>query len=176
MNTNTTTSQSSAPTTAHEPKQAPSGACSPEPANREAEAARAEIFGDVIYSYSRAQALEDGYLVDVTETAHEAGFRCPVALTRAAWEDCVAWSEADTDRKHWPQDQAGRLWDVLSMARFYIAGATRRDPSTDRCTVELVRVPRAGSGCMARHVALTAVIGGGDDGEPVITIGQPADF
>lgn len=176
MNTNTATSQSSAQTTAHEPKQAPSGACAAQPAGREAEAAAAEIFGDAIYSYTRADALDDGYLVDVTATAREAGFRYPVALTRAAWEDCVAWSDEDTDRKHWPQDQAGRLWDVLSMTRFYIAGATRRDPRVDRCIVELVRVPRQGSGCMARHVALTAVIGGGDDGEPVITIGQPADF
>ena len=40
---------------------------------------------DLIHSYSRAQAIEDGVLVDVSETAREAGFTVPVAITRAAW-------------------------------------------------------------------------------------------
>jgi type I site-specific restriction endonuclease len=31
------------------------------------------IFGEVIYSYTRAQAIEDGVLVDVTDMAKEAG-------------------------------------------------------------------------------------------------------
>ncbi len=79
---------------------------------------------DLISSYTRAQAIADGVLVDVTETAKEAGFRCPVALTRAAWADCVAWSEADT-RRQVPQDEAGRLWDVLWMARNQIRGLAR---------------------------------------------------
>jgi hypothetical protein len=38
---------------------------------------------DLIHSYSRAQAIAAGVLVDVTPTAHEVGFRFPVALTRA---------------------------------------------------------------------------------------------
>jgi len=37
---------------------------------------------NVIYSYTRAQAIEDGMFVDVTETAKEAGFKYPVAITR----------------------------------------------------------------------------------------------
>jgi hypothetical protein len=45
-----------------------------------------DLFGPVIHAYSRAEALEDGVLVDVTSTAREAGFRIPVALTRAVWE------------------------------------------------------------------------------------------
>jgi hypothetical protein len=39
---------------------------------------------DLISAYSRSEALADGLLVDVTETAREAGFLYPVALTRAA--------------------------------------------------------------------------------------------
>ncbi len=46
-----------------------------------------EIFGEPISIYTRAQALDDGFLVDVSELAKEAGFRFPVALTRAAWAD-----------------------------------------------------------------------------------------
>jgi hypothetical protein len=60
--------------------------------------------------YSRAEALADGLLVDVTETAREAGFLYPVALTRAAWELCVALSPP---AKRAGNDDHGRLWDVL---------------------------------------------------------------
>jgi hypothetical protein len=130
------------------------------------------IFGESVYSYSRAQALDDGYLVDVTETAREAGFRFPVALTRAAWEDCVAWSEDDTTHKHWPQDEAGRLWDVLMMARFLC----KRDAGASRITFQVLRVPREGRGVKPRKATLLAAIGSGDDAEPVITIGLPHDF
>src|ERR1700694_4913366 len=45
-----------------------------------------DLFGSVIHSYSRAEALEDGALIDVTSTTREAGFLIPVALTRAVWE------------------------------------------------------------------------------------------
>jgi hypothetical protein len=48
----------------------------------------------LISSYTRSEALADGVLVDVTETAREAGFVVPVALTRAAWDLCVALSPA----------------------------------------------------------------------------------
>ena len=40
---------------------------------------------DLLYAYTRAQALADGVLVDVTTTAQEAGIKYPVALTRAVW-------------------------------------------------------------------------------------------
>ncbi len=39
-------------------------------------------FAPVISVYTRAQAIEDGVLVDVSETAREAGFRIPVAVNR----------------------------------------------------------------------------------------------
>ena len=45
---------------------------------------------DLIHRYSRADAIRDGVLIDVTEAAREAGFKLPVALTAAAWGKCVA--------------------------------------------------------------------------------------
>ena len=45
---------------------------------------------DLIHRYSRADALRDGVLIDVSETAREAGIRWPVALTQATWECCVS--------------------------------------------------------------------------------------
>ncbi len=50
-----------------------------------------KLFGEVIYSYTRAQAIDDGVLIDATEMAKEAGFNWPVALTAAAWSDWKLW-------------------------------------------------------------------------------------
>jgi hypothetical protein len=63
---------------------------------------------DMIHRYTRAEALADGVLIDVSRTAREAGFKYPVALTRAVWERCVAVPPGVLC-----QDESGRLWDVL---------------------------------------------------------------
>jgi hypothetical protein len=39
------------------------------------------LFGEVIFSYTRAQAIADRVLIDVTPTALVAGFRFSVAVT-----------------------------------------------------------------------------------------------
>ena len=71
----------------------------------------------LISSYTRSEALDDGVLVDVTETAREAGFVIPVALTRAVWDLCVALSPA---AERACNDERGRCWDVLWMPRWAI--------------------------------------------------------
>ncbi len=124
------------------------------------------IFGDVIHSYSRAQAIEDGVLVDAGPMAKEAGFKWPVALTSAVWEDCVAWTDDDSRKKPF-QDQAGRLWDVLYMASHAIR--TSKD-SGDRMMFQLYRVPRDEHLTEAALVTLKLIVGPGDQGESVITI------
>lgn len=130
------------------------------------------MFGpeDVISTYTRAQAIEDGVLVDVSEVAREAGFKFPVALTRAAWEDFVTWDAADSKRKGgWPQDENGRLWDVIWMAS--LAARSRRDESIK--LYQFLRVPREGRGTSPRKVIAKMMCGPGDSAEPVITILLP---
>ncbi|MFC1602201.1 DUF6573 family protein [Pseudomonadota bacterium] len=73
------------------------------------------LFGNVISTYTRAQAIEDGVLIDAGSMAKEVGFKYSVAITSAAWSDCVAWSEDDNQKQVY-QDQSGRLWDVLYSA------------------------------------------------------------
>jgi hypothetical protein len=127
---------------------------------------------EVIHRYTRAQALADGVLVAAdADLAREAGFRVPVALTRAVWEDCVAWSDGDSDRQA-PQDERGRLWDVLVMAHLAIR---RSGGGGDHVAVELRRVPRDCRARQAHRVQLVCAIGPGDEGEPVITIMQPGE-
>jgi hypothetical protein len=126
------------------------------------------LFADapVIHAYSRAQALADGALVDVSELARDAGFAAPVAVTAAVWADCVAW---DQTREVAPQDETGRLWDVLAMAHL----AARGQPDADRVSFSVLRI---GSGRLRpSRVTLTLVIGPGDQREPVMTIMQPEE-
>jgi hypothetical protein len=129
------------------------------------------LFGEVIYAYTRAQAIADGVLVDVSQTAREAGFRWPVAMTRTAWEDCVAWSEEDS-RRQVHQDESGRLWDVLWMAMNAIRLSSGGASQT---LYQLYRVSRDGSCNEAQLVTLKLVAGPGDAGEPVITIMLPQE-
>jgi hypothetical protein len=124
---------------------------------------------DLIYSYTRAQAIEDGELIDVTETAREAGFKVPVAITRAVWIDCVEWTEETGKRKAVYQDEAGRLWDVIYMARL----AANATCNKQQRFYQIYRIPVEGRGIKPRRVILAMHIGPGDTGEAVITISQP---
>nr|MDT0519956.1 DUF6573 family protein [Streptomyces sp. DSM 41633] len=130
----------------------------------------ADLFGGVIHEYSRASALADGVLVAVgDEIAREAGFRVPVALTAAAWADCVAWTDEDNRQTY--QDESGRLWDVLRMTHH----AIRRSDDGRSCRVELYRVPRDGESHESEQARLIATCGPGDDMEPVLTISLPGE-
>jgi hypothetical protein len=75
-------------------------------------------FGDVIYAYTRAQAVADGLQVEVCKVAEEAGIRFPVFLTRAVYDSYVTVPPGVAG-----QDEAGRLWDVLWLLRFAIRKA-----------------------------------------------------
>ena len=125
-----------------------------------------ELLGEVISTDTRAQALEDGVLVDAGPMAKEVGFRFHTAITAAAWSDCVAWTDADSERQvH--QDQSGRLFDVLYMAHHAIRSSRNNG---DRLTFELHRVPRDGRSTEAKITTLKLIVGPGDNSEPVVTV------
>lgn len=116
------------------------------------------LFGDVIHHYGRAQAIADGVLVDVSEPARELGFRASMAVTAAVWARCVAWSGEEG-----AQDEQGRLWDVVWIARLAMRSA--KNQSEVDYTLRVVQ-----AGGAVEHVALRLSIGPGDSGEPVITV------
>jgi hypothetical protein len=134
--------------------------------NTSNQSAAESYFGEVISTYTRAQAIEDGVLVDAGPMAQEAGFKWPVALTSAVWEDCVAWTDDDIE-KQIHQDQSGRLWDLLYMASHAIRSS---EGSGDRMLFQLYRVPRNGQSMEAELIRLKLIVGPSDSGEPVITI------
>ncbi len=119
---------------------------------------------DLIFAYTRTQAIEEGVLVDVPNTAREAGVRYPVALTRAVWATYVTVPDAVE-----AQDEAGRLWDILWMLRINIRKAPRH---LDTLTFQLyVRNDNR----KLKLVTLKAVCGPGDDSSPCITVMLPEE-
>jgi len=126
-------------------------------------------FGEVIYSYTRAQAVADGVQVEVTKTAQEAGIKFPVFLTRTVFDSFVTVPEGVTG-----QDEAGRLWDIVWMLRFGILRA-RPGAAGAACT----RIPVAfyvrNDNRAARLVKLIATCGALDidDPQPAITLMMP---
>ena len=121
-------------------------------------------FGEVIYSYTRKQAVADGVQVEVTKTAQEAGIRFPVFITRTAFDAYVTVPPDVTG-----QDEAGRLWDVVWMLRFAIRKA---QPGQARMPFALyVRNDNR----RARLVKLIATCGALDidDAQPAITVMMP---
>jgi hypothetical protein len=129
------------------------------------------FFDPVIYAYTRAQALADGVLVDVTETAKEAGFQLPVAITEAL-ENRLTPNRADQGLG---QDYEGQLWNVLWLATFTIKLADR-GTDTVNFTVALQETDAKSGRSQNIDLRLRAVCRPGDEGEPVVTIGFPEDF
>jgi hypothetical protein len=134
------------------------------------------LFGEVMSTYSRAQGIQDGVLVDVSDALTPCPFKYPVAMSRAAYEATIAiggeWVaiENPTDdmieKLQLPggQDVAGRLHDVFSMA----LEAIRRGTTTDRIWFSVL-VDTHGNGRKTK-VDLYSVCGPGDTAAPVITI------
>ena len=131
----------------------------------------ATAFGPVISAYTRAQAIEDGVLVDVSDTAREAGFNIPVAVTRAVWNRLIALP----DGYQGFQDERGRLWDVVSMARHYALRASDRDRVTMCVLVRDIRQDLHDSNRPPRKHFPVVAIGAGDEGQPAISIMFPED-
>ena len=111
---------------------------------------------EVISTYTRAQAIDDGVLIDVG--AWQGGiFKHPVAFTAALFAEVSRGKGSDVETLK------ARIWDVCYMATVptaHINGPDSFYPVT------------VGN----RTLRLRANCGPGDRAEPVMTIGFPEDF
>jgi len=121
-------------------------------------------FGDVVYAYTRAQAVADGVQVEVTKTAQEAGIRFPMFLTRTVYD---AYVTVPPDVSG--QDEAGRLWDIVWMTRFAII---RAKPGTDRVPVALYVRNDNHAATLVKLIATCGPLDI-DDPQPAITVAMP---
>ena len=117
----------------------------------------------VISSYSRAQAIEDGVLVDLTPWARETGFRYPAACTASVWHGYVV---PPAGTQELGQSERGRAHDLLWM----LYCAIRRGADGDQLQFRVIFLQASGE---QQTVTLKSVCGPGDDGEPVLTVMLP---
>ncbi|HQJ90278.1 MAG TPA: hypothetical protein PLB70_06665 [Paludibacteraceae bacterium] len=113
----------------------------------------------LIFRYSRADALNDGVLVDVSEAAREVGIRYPVAVTAKVFHEYLVPSEK---MEGFGQSLSGRLHDLLWMFR-----CKALKTSSDLLYFEVLFLMPDGK---IEQVKLKAICDGCDDGAPVITI------
>jgi hypothetical protein len=144
----------------------------------------------IVYTYTRSQAIADGFQIEVTKVAEEAGIRFPVFLTRGVWDkyvalpnDTPAQGQDDLVPRSGPKtwgthieaglgSQSGRLWDIVWMLRFAII---RAKPGVTRVPVALY--VRNSDSHPARLVKLIATAGAVDidDPAPAITVMLPEE-
>lgn len=131
---------------------------------------------EIIHAYTRHQAIEDGVLIDLMqdetkELVENAGIKVPVAMTATAFARCV-WPIENPEAEAWLksqcQDLKGRLWDVLWMFRCFARGQGG-DTVLFQFIIQDWETKRR------RRMILKAIIGRGDQGEPVITIMSPEE-
>ena len=116
---------------------------------------------NIIFAYTRAQAIADGVLVDVTQTAKEAGFKVSVAMT-----DTVHAEYVQVPAGVEGQDEEGRLWDILWMCSL----EARRQKEN---SVILFSVLVQNSNRGPKKIDLKCVCGPDDEGAPCLTIMRP---
>ena len=120
---------------------------------------------DVVFRYTRKQAIADGVLVDLmqpeTESlVKEAGFKWPIAITASAFSAAVCPLGESLPEG---QDLKGRLWDLLQKLRL---AARSSPPHSDRVHFQVL----VWDGKRHQTVRLWSLRGPGDQGEPVLTV------
>ena len=108
---------------------------------------------DIISTYTRKEAIEDGVLVDITTNYQNEArlFKFPVAFTQAVFGLVKAVAKDNHDH------QATVIWDILFMS---INCKSRILSESEH----LFLVSIGG-----RDITLKAICSGGDNGEPVLT-------
>lgn len=136
-------------------------------------------WGEPLHRYTRAEAIADGVLVDVTQAATAGmlgGFAVPVAITAALHQAIQAIPPA----LEGIADVRGRLHDVLWMASVALRRQCAKlflSPENSAGSIfERFQVVLPYRGTRKRVQTLCLAVDGGDDGRPCVTIGFPEDF
>jgi hypothetical protein len=117
------------------------------------------VFGETIYSYSRAQAIEDGVLVDLSQVESiRQSWKHPFACTSAVW----AIIEEALLQPHY--DLAGILHDVSTMTKLSIR-TNEAARNSDQIRFEVI--------IDGKKHAMKLHIGPGDTAAPVLTLMLP---
>ena len=99
-----------------------------------------ELFGETIYTYTRKQAIEDGYQVNVDTLVpglrKEAGFNYNVFFENSLY----TLIEKAVKNEKYCNDWEGVIWDIFTMFKYY-KNAGWQDP---KCVLMKVLITGAG--------------------------------
>ncbi len=116
------------------------------------------VFGELISSYTRAEALADGQQFDVSDDSGAAVYKTAVYVTSALHSELKRGQGADAET------YSARLWDVCYM----VARGRKLSDSAQESSVKVG----------ARRLKVRGECGPVDidDARPAITLGFPSDF
>lgn len=125
----------------------------------------------IVSMYTRAQAIADGELIDVSDSTEAAGYSVPVAITRAVNE-----LVSQIPDRHPEQQRSARLRDVLLMAGL-AAQRSRLQHGTEAFEVTvLTDASPSASSKEHVHTLYIAVSAEGVGGAPVATVMTSRDL
>ena len=128
-----------------------------------------KLFNDceIIYSYTRNQALADGVLIDLNQVIpiHESGFKYPIACTSTVW---AIISEAVNNKKYF-NDIKGVVWDIMWMLKCQIL----KGNSTNEVCFQVIITGTEEKKDADNLYTFKSLCHPGDAGEPVITVMLP---
>ncbi|MFT3784179.1 MAG: hypothetical protein QM790_19395 [Nibricoccus sp.] len=117
---------------------------------------RENVFGDMLYSYSRKQAIEDGVLVDLSHVdSIKQHYKYPFACT------ATVWSIIESALEQPGQDISGICHDICTMSKLALKGSD----DTEQVLFEVI--------IAGRTHALKLHCGPGDTPAPVLTLMLP---
>lgn len=116
---------------------------------------------DLIYKYTRREALDDGILIDISNMGREVGYKYPIAITLNV-DDII--NKAVANERY--NDYNGVLWDILTMSKH----PTKRIDETSHYFQVII----TGVGRKHYHEFIIRCHPG-DDLEPVLTIMCPEE-
>ena len=116
--------------------------------------------GDLVFSYTRKQAIDDGVLIDITEIAKHYGFIVPVAMNVSTYHECFM-DDGELDEE--------MLRDYLCLLLMNINLGRFADGRKDLVEIFF-------EGKRKQRFKIWNHVGPGDEGEAVMTICFPQDF
>ncbi len=116
----------------------------------------------IIHTYSRAQAIEDGTLIDVSRQARELDFLHPVAVTAGVWGEVVSAPVDDEWREEINEDSR-----ILTLIDWALAAIDVLPTADTSFKYKLRKCP---TDAEPREIDVRAVMGPGDEDERVLTI------
>jgi hypothetical protein len=131
---------------------------------------------NVIFSYSRAQAIADGVLVELKEAAAQ-GFKVHTVCTEAVWRSVIEWPQTGN------RETAQYLREVALLRAAFLAAKAKMamekagvpDPQPERLDFHVRAVVFGDGQAETKDVQLYMLIGPGDTLDPVGTIMLPGE-